>query len=441
MPEKGSPEISGDIKYQGDIARIRQWFSDPAKPSTWQLAGKLSGAAQLRPAAAGAIHGELATDVSNLVVVDATGQQVQEPRIQLAAGGDYNRQTGAMQFTRCELSSDALAANVAGRVAPVSGKSSADINAQLRYDLERIAGLLRPYFGPNVQIKGQGTSAAWYRGPFALDTGSAAAGMRWDSANLYGFGLGPGELKIAMANGIVQVEPIDVAVGQGRIHAAPQLRLTSSPMEFLLPNGSLVQRVQVTPSMCASALKFIAPALADVTTASGTFSIDMDGCRVPVGEPAKSEIAGRLTIHSIETSSGPLTQSLSTFVGDNAPVRLRQDSVVAFRMVNGRIYHQGLEMLFPGFSIRTYGSVGLDQSLAIIAEMPIPPKWVANNPAAAKALGNQTIQVPINGTLSKPELDKKTLDDLSKQFLQKAAGNLLKEGVGNQLDRLFGPKK
>ena len=53
----------------------------------------------------------------------------------------------------------------------------------------------------------------------------------------------------------------------------------------------------------------------------------------------------------------------------------------------GRIYHEGLELRFSDLTIRTSGSVGVDQSLALLAEMPVPPKWVASMPVAA-SLGN-----------------------------------------------------
>ena len=71
-------ELAGTISYQGDVARLRHWFSGPAKPLAWQLAGELRGSAQLQQTA-GAIHGESTAEIVSLAVVDATGQQVQEP--------------------------------------------------------------------------------------------------------------------------------------------------------------------------------------------------------------------------------------------------------------------------------------------------------------------------------------------------------------------------
>jgi translocation and assembly module TamB len=444
MPDGAAMETSGTLNYQGDVGRLRQWFASPAKAIAWQLAGQLRGSAQLREAA-GTIHGETTTEVLNLAVVDATGQQAQEPSVRLTAHGDYNSQAGTMQIEQIEVVSDAINAKIAGRVAPVSGENNAQIEGQIGYDLERMSGLLRPWLGLGVRMTGKNSSVVSYRGPCAVDralaTGKAAAGLRWDSINAYGVQVGPGELKAAMADGIAQIEPLDLAVSQGRLHLAPRVRLTPDPIELTLPAGPLAQQIQIDPAMCGASLKYMIPSLAGVTAARGAFSIDLDGCRIPLGDPAKGELAGRFTIHSMEVGPGALTSELGVLLSRASPANLRPNSVVPFRMVNGRVYHDGLELMFPEFSIRTRGSVGLDQTLAVEAEMPVPPKWLGNNPMIPQTVRNQTIRVPIAGTLAKPQLDQRVMQDLTRQFIQKAAGNVIEGGLNNGLNQLFGPKK
>ncbi len=120
--------------------------------------------------------------------------------------------------------------------------------------------------------------------------------------------------------------------------------------------------------------------------AQGEFSVDLAGCRIPLGDLAHGEVAGRFTIHSLEVGPGPLVRQFAVFSGRETPAKLRPESTVLFRMVGGRVYHQGLELIFPEFSVRTYGSVGLDQTMNLMAEMPVPPKWLANRPMLAADL-------------------------------------------------------
>ena len=240
-----------------------------------------------------------------------------------------------------------------------------------------------------------------------------------------------------MANGVAQIEPLDVAVSGGRVRLAPRVQLTSEPMELTLPKGPLVQKVQINPEMCGSALQYIAPVLAGVTTAQGAFSIDLDDCRIPIGDLRKANIVGRITVHSVVIGPGPMIRELAMFMSREAPAQLQRESVVPFQMVNGRVYHKDLELQFPDITIRSSGWVGLDQKHGHHGRDARAAEVAGRHHRAGQAVRNQTIVVPLRGTLSKPALDQKVMQQLTGQFMQKAAGNVI-EG---ELNRLLTPKK
>jgi translocation and assembly module TamB len=184
--------------------------------------------------------------------------------------------------------------------------------------------------------------------------------------------------------------------------------------------------------------------LANVTQADGEFSLDLQSGRVPLTDPAKGEIAGWLTIHSAQVSGGPLVQELSVLLKGPATLTLAKDNVVPFRMVNGRVYHTGLELHFPELTIRTSGSVGVDGSLSLTAEMPVPPKWLGSSKLVKSALGNQTIRLPIAGTLSHPKIDERALREASAKFARDTVENAVRQEEGkvkkeaeNGLRKLF----
>jgi len=242
-----------------------------------------------------------------------------------------------------------------------------------------------------------------------------------------------------LAEGVLAAEPLTVAVNQGRVHLEPTLHLAPGPMNLTLPPGPLATEVQVTPAMCASALKFVAPVLAGVTAAQGTFSIELDRCRVPVDRPGDAELAGRLIVHSVEVGPGPLVRELAVLLQREAPARLRRESVVPFYMAAGRVHHEELELIFPDLTIRTRGSVGLDQSLWMVASMPVPPKWLIND-TLRSAFEGQEVRVPVGGTLTAPRLDRAELDRWNRRVLEHAAQNVIRDQVDQGLDRLFGPR-
>jgi hypothetical protein len=77
----------------------------------------------------------------------------------------------------------------------------------------------------------------------------------------------------------------------------------------------------------------------------------------------------------------------------------------------------------------------------MVAEMPIPPKWLGKNVQVNSALRNQVIRLPIGGTLEKPRIDQRELERLSRQFVESAARNVIEDEVSKGLQRLFGPKQ
>jgi hypothetical protein len=137
-------------------------------------------------------------------------------------------------------------------------------------------------------------------------------------------------------------------------------------------------------------------------------------------------------LHAARFGVGPLTQELGTLFKTAAPSCQVRETAIAFHLVNGRIYHHDLELAFAECNVRTSGSVGLDGSLMLLAEMPIPAKLLASlnlPPAAAK----QKIRVPIAGTIEQPRIDQKMLSTLNAQIIREVAADALKRELENKL--------
>jgi len=428
-----------EVRSQGQLARWLPRISPWVHLDEWQWAGayELTGDVQFRQASE-QITGTVDAVVDDLVVTHQAGHRFQQKQVRLAARGSYHTQARLLHLEEAALRSGPVAATAAGRVTAQGERLELEIDARVDYDMEQLSELLRSYFGEGVYLTGRGTSPVSFRGPLALDGAQAGTAVRWSWGEVYGFRLGPGELQAALAEGVVHVEPATLEVSEGRVHLSPQLRLDPKPIELTVPPGPLVENVRINPRMCAHGLKYIAPALAGVATAEGRFSIELDGCRIRLADPAACELAGRMTIHSAQIGPGPLVRELALALGYTSPAQLAQQSTIEFRMVEGRVYHRGLELVFPDLVIRTYGWVGLDKSLGVMAEMPVPPKWLGAHRVLDSALRNQTIQLPIGGSLERPKIDRRALGEVSRQFLENAAANVLEDELIRGLDRLFG---
>ena len=280
--------------------------------------------------------------------------------------------------------------------------------------------------------------------------------LPWSGANLYGLPVGAGRLAATLGDGSLRLEPINLAVGEGQLTAAPNVRFDPEPSELSMPAGPVLTNVRISPEVSEAMLKFVAPVLAGATQSEGLFSLQLDGARVPLGEPRRADSKGQLTVHSVRITPGPMT---AQWVGlaqqvealakrrDAASPTNRQvtlvsirDQQVNFQVANGRVYHQKMEFQVGDVVLRSQGSVGLDETIQLTIEIPIQDAWVAKEPLLA-GLKGQSVQIPVTGTLKKPQMDQHAIASLTGQLLQKGAGQAVGNELNKALDKFLKPRQ
>jgi translocation and assembly module TamB len=441
MDPVGAWQITTSATVQGDVARL---LSVPCL-RCGLVGGALAGRIDLRPDEGRQVV-QLDLNVHNLVLGSPAAPVWRESRVNLIGHGIYDLVKDSWQIVQLHLDSPALSCDAAGQLSAISSDMELSLEGKLGYDLEKLEPQLRPYLGPGVKLSGRDVRpfhiAGALRGePAALAAGSPVtrlhgdAAVNWQTLQALGCQIGAAELHGQLASGSFRAAPIEATLNQGRLHLEPTLRLDPLPLEVMLPKGRAIEHAHLTPAACASALGYAVPVLANVAQADGEISLDLQSGRVPLTEPDKGDIIGWITIHSAQVSAGPLVQELSVLLKGPATLTLAKDNIVPFRMVNGRIYHTGLELHFPELTIRLSGSVGLDGSLALMAEMPVPPKWLGSSKLAKSALGNQIIRLPIGGTLSHPRIDERALREASAKFARDATENVLRQELDGKVKK------
>lgn len=455
----GAWQITAAATVQGDVARLLRMCCKGGG----SVDGALVGRIDLRPDEGRQIV-QLDLNVQNLILGSPAAPFWRESRVNLIGHGVYDVLKDSLRIVQLHVDSPALSCDAAGQLGALRSDMELSLEGKLGYDLEKLEPHLRPYLGPGVKLTGRDVRPFHIAGPLVAPETSGAvtltsqetnprradgtplaasllsrvhgdAGLSWLSLQALGCQVGGAELRGQLTGGSVHVAPIEATLNQGRLHLEPSLRLDPLPLELTLAKGHAIDRARLTPAACASALGYAVPVLAGVAQADGEISLDLQSGRVPLTEPAKADTIGWLTIHSAQVSAGPLVQELSVLLAGPATLTLAKDNIVPFRLLNGRVYHTGLELHFPELTIRTSGSVGLDGSLSLTAEMPVPPKWLGSSKLAKTALGNQTIRLPIGGTLSHPKIDEKALRDASVKFVRDAAGNALGQETEGKLKK------
>ncbi len=433
----GSMTMDAEGTVLGDLDRLSRWL--PKFPQR-HLAGNLSGRFRLKATS------NFDTNVYLIAQSFRLGPQGspvwQDPQVQLSGRVIYDTRKDTISLQNLSVDSSQLNGRANGSVADLAGKQQVSVEGQLKYDLAQFQKTLQAYMGSSAKVTGSGVAPFSLHGPFAVAKGDPYRALIGDAAfkmaslEAYGCMFGPADVRVKLADGWLRFAPITGTVNKGRFHLEPSFHLTSTSPDLYLARGTRIEKATITPQMCSSALGYAAPALAGVAEAEGQISLVVEQARIPLGDPKKADISANLTIHSARVSPGPVIRELTALVTTQPNRYIVRPAVVPIRVTNGRVYHKDLELAFPNLVVRTHGSVGMDGSLALVAEMPIPPKWVGNN-RISKALANQTIRLPIAGTLQRPQLDRRALRDASADFARKMARDLLREGIRNRLKDLI----
>ena len=203
-------------------------------------------------------------------------------------------------------------------------------------------------------------------------------------------------------------DPIDVT-----------LRLAHTPAgdasEWSLEPTTILDGAALEPSVAQGVLAYIAPVLADATRTGGQFSLALDGGTFPVGAPEKSMFSGKLTMHAVDLGPGPMVAGLLAALPGRIQVptsiRIADNSQIAFRMEDRRMWHEGLEFGFPlprggsRLDLTSRGSVGLDDKvLDLKLALPFPADLPADRPILA-SLAGKTVSIGIGGKLGEPRID------------------------------------
>ncbi|HEY2251036.1 MAG TPA: hypothetical protein VGH74_08240 [Planctomycetaceae bacterium] len=367
-----------------------------------------------------------------------------EPHLVLTSRSRVHQDPVSIELVELGAESDGLTLRAQGNLAEVFSRCAIELNGQADYDLARLIERIRDAVGPHLQITGKESRQFSIKGPLRSPPGAAPTrpivplelaangGLSWQRGDLFGVTAGPGNIDLTLAQGIVSMHPLDMAVSGGRLKLAPRLVLTGHPAMVESPAGVVIDGVVLTQELCDSWLKYIAPIVANATRTEGQISLALGETRLPLTNLAGGEVTGHVLIAG-HVLPGPLFDEVNRFIGgivsgiDGGPLRDwlgvdrplveigRQE--VAFELRDRRIYHSDMEFIARGIMIRTRGSVGLDQSLDVIATIVLSDEVLSRLRFLGKLQG-RPLEIPIQGTLQKPQLARGAVGGLVEQLGQ-----------------------
>ena len=442
------------MQLSGDVTGQMDWTLNPGDIQ-WHLVTKAKDFRALQPAIQPRNPNQL---VSTGTIANKESVLWEEPQAVFTVDGTYRFSDGLIQLPQILVQTEWLAYGGATQVTHQDDMMIIQSQGSLTYDAARAAQRLQPYTGGMMTATGQKTQAlevTWVHAPNHKWTEalSAKSSIGWDSANVAGIDIGGTEIPLVIENGRF-TSKAEIPVSQGMLRWNLDGDLVAEPMVIRQTQQRVIENVAITRQMCQGWLKYVTPLLADVTSVQGNLTLDIDRAEIYPSESFRQTVEGRLHVHGANVGPGPLADQILGLVtqirnlrrgagatdGGGQPTSWLQlpEQNIAFAVDQGRVTHKDMKIQAGDVLLTTSGSVGLDGRLELLAGIPILKEWVDKTPAL-QPLAGQMIQIPIRGSVSRPQIDSSGLIQLAQQLATSALAGAAQKQIDKGLNRLLGP--
>ncbi|MBW2433525.1 MAG: DUF748 domain-containing protein [Deltaproteobacteria bacterium] len=442
--------FQNDMKTQAqadlDLAKLFKAYGDFIQlPEKTRVAGKGQFDLDLDFSSKTAQFLKVRADLSPFQMTSDTLPPIAEDHVKLTADLKRKPDGSVLTIENIQLDSTPLSLSAAGNLNQAGLHKKLDAAGSINLDLKMLSPYLEKIAGPQqITITGKGNN------PFQLKM--VSGGQRWtdslrqtdftgairaDSINAFGLDISATEIPIRVANESALAKLAATANG-GQLNLQPTLHLQKEPFMLTLPQDTTILKdVEITDAIAQQLMSKIHPVFQDSVQAEGRVDLHMQHFNWPLDskDRDKTDFAGTLHLKGVRINSTKMLTGILALVGVRGNEMDFGDLDIDFVARNGRIETSPIRLEVDGYPIALHGSVGFDKSLDYVAKIPITPKLVGDK--AYTYLEGVTIDVPIRGNSSNPDIDKGTVQQASTSLAEQALQKSLQKGVQNVLEQLL----
>lgn len=435
----------------------------PADTTQYSASGRVQGQLAWQFTSQSAAF-NLTADGQNIVLLSKAADAIaatpmwQEPTVTATVEGNWIAESGQANIDNMQIQLPWM--NYAGNLAyrPEGALQSIAMKGQAVYDSAALTVKIAPMTGNQVQLYGQQTVPIDVTWNSSIDpNASTLAGLKavtrigWEQARVAGIQLGKADVPVTIDAGQLATAA-EFAVSGGKLRWDVTSDLTANDLVILQKPMLVLENVEITPEMCQGWLKYVTPLLAEATSIDGKMSLRLDDARLTPADPRRQTVAGQLIMHNVTVGPGPLSNQVIGLVKQVDAIRKKDftqavssqtvwmnmpQQQIDFQMADGRVTHRNVNVKVGDANISTAGSVTIDGQLDMLATMPIPNDWIDKSPLLAGMRG-QSLNFPVRGTISHPQMDTNGLQQFGRQAVESAATGLIQQQLSRGLGKLFG---
>jgi hypothetical protein len=435
-------------KANFDLAKLAEGYGDFIQlPENTRVRGKGQFDFELDFSSPQAQFLKVDADFAPFQLTSDTLPSISEDHVKLRADLKRSPDGKSLTIENIQLNSTPLSLSAAGDLEQTGQSQTLAASGNINFDLKMLSPYLQEIAGSPVTISGKGDNpfklkivAGTNRWADSLKQTDFSGAIRADAIDAFGVNISKTEVPIRVANASA-VAKLDATANGGQLNLQPTIDLRKAPYVLSLPqNSQILKSVEITDAVADKLLSKIHPVFRGSVQAEGFVDLFMQHFNWPLDKQSrdKATFAGTLHLKGVRIKSTNLLTELLGLIGIHGNEMDFGDLDIDFVARNGRIETSPIRLEIDGYPIELNGSVGFDKSLDYTAKLPITPMLVGNK--AYRYLEGATIDVPIGGSSSNPDIDKRAMQkataDMAQQVLQKS----LEQGVQNIFEQLIKKK-
>lgn len=359
---------------------------------------------------------------------------------------DLKRSSDGRQVTieNLKIDSNALSLNANGKLEQVAENKVLEAKGNMGLDMALVSAYLKKSGQTQLEFSGREEK------PFRIKL--VSTGDRWEdplkhldfsgafhvkTIKAFGLDLTPNDVPVRITSGAADASLNSPANG-GQLSLQPIINMQKEPYVLSFSNDlDILKNVQITRGLIDGLLATIHPLFKEAVIPDGLLGLHMKHFDWPLSEGGKNSaaFAGTLQLNGIRLNATPFLSRLLDVMRISEREILMKDQSIDFEARNGRITSAPMTLDVGGNSLTLNGSVGFDNTLDFIARVPVTENLVGKD--AYRFLQGTTINLPIRGTVSKPQIDEQALQQATRNLVQQSLQKNVEQGVQNLLQNLL----
>jgi hypothetical protein len=387
---------------------------------------------------------KIAGTITPLTYTPGNLPPITEDRVTFNLDLKSSRGSGLYNIQNLDLNSRILSLKSGGSYKQEKKRDILELEGSMTPDLKRLSKFINPEDGHQVELEGKSER------PFKLKLVSRAdhdddllKNMYFDGTlfvkSMKSFGLEslPGDIPIRVKDSKATAELSATANG-GHLVLNPVVDMRKQPyVVSFSENTDVMRQVQITDSMAQTLLASLHPSFAGSIDPGGMINLFMQHFSWPLDSTHTEDIsfAGNLNIDELSMVAGPMLSSLLSMIGINENKVHLENQEIKFEAENGRVKTAPIRFRAAEYFLELQGSMGFDKTIDFIARLPVTRKMVGGK--AYEYLKGVTIDVPIGGTVSKPQIDEAAMQKATGSLVQQTMQKSIEKKATDLLQQLF----